>query len=222
MKVLVFDTETTGLPTDYNAPAHESAKWPHIVQLSFLLYDTDQKTVLDYSDYIVRVDPAVEIPPASIAIHKITRERCEQEGLPMPVVLAEFITVLAEADLIIGHNITFDKKMLLAEMYRHQPTAAVLQIFQSVPEFCTMKRTVELCKIPVVNKTTGKTYNKWPTLSELHNTLFQNTPIGTHNAMADVLICLRCYVYLTYKYDIAHDEKVQPVLRSLVADYCIV
>ena len=112
--------------------------------------------------------------------------------------------------------------MLLAEMYRHQPTAAVLQIFQSVPEFCTMKRTIELCKITVINKTTGKPYNKWPTLSELHNTLFQNTPIGTHNAMADVLICLRCYVYLIYKYDIAHDEKVQPVLRSLVADYCIV
>jgi DNA polymerase-3 subunit epsilon len=224
MKVLVFDTETTGLPLDYNAPVHDSSKWPHIVQLSFILYDTEQKTVLNYSDCIIDIDPSVHISPESIAVHHITAERCHREGLPIREVLTELGENVDEADIIVGHNIMFDKRMLMAELHRHNLPNFLYcnKNFQTVPDYCTMKRTTELCKIPVVNKNTGKTYNKWPTLSELHNYLFANTPYGTHDAMADVLICLRCYIQLIYKYDIVHDEKVQPVLRALVADYCTV
>ena len=43
MKVLVFDTETTGLPTERNASITNMEAWPHIVQLSYILYDVDEK-----------------------------------------------------------------------------------------------------------------------------------------------------------------------------------
>ena len=43
MKVLVFDTETTGLPTERNASISDLEVWPHIVQLSYILYDVDEK-----------------------------------------------------------------------------------------------------------------------------------------------------------------------------------
>ena len=32
MKVLVFDTETSGLPTEKNASIYKTNVWPHIVQ----------------------------------------------------------------------------------------------------------------------------------------------------------------------------------------------
>ena len=43
MKVLVFDTETTGLPTERNASISDLKAWPYIVQLSYILYDVDEK-----------------------------------------------------------------------------------------------------------------------------------------------------------------------------------
>ena len=43
MKLLVFDTETTGLPESRTTSILETSKWPHIVQLSWILYDDDTK-----------------------------------------------------------------------------------------------------------------------------------------------------------------------------------
>ena len=55
MKIFVFDTETTGLPSERNASILASNKWPYIVQLSYLIYDTDQAKVLDYVDNIIKL-----------------------------------------------------------------------------------------------------------------------------------------------------------------------
>ncbi len=33
MKVLIFDTETTGLPEGKNPSIMDTCKWPHIVQI---------------------------------------------------------------------------------------------------------------------------------------------------------------------------------------------
>ena len=38
--IAVLDTETTGLPSDYNkCPREHSESWPYIVQFSFVLFD---------------------------------------------------------------------------------------------------------------------------------------------------------------------------------------
>ena len=56
-------------------------------------------------------------------------------------------------------------------------------------EYCTMKGNVNRCNI-LKAKTNGKTYLKYPTLSELHENLFHVKPKNMHNSMIDVLICL--------------------------------
>ena len=38
---LFFDTETTGLPKNYKAPASDLNNWPRLVQLAYHLYDND-------------------------------------------------------------------------------------------------------------------------------------------------------------------------------------
>ena len=40
MKCLVFDVETNGLPKNNRAPLFKTHLWPHIVQFSWLVYDT--------------------------------------------------------------------------------------------------------------------------------------------------------------------------------------
>jgi DNA polymerase-3 subunit alpha len=36
---LIYDTETTGLPKNYNAPLTDSDNWPRLVQLAWQLHD---------------------------------------------------------------------------------------------------------------------------------------------------------------------------------------
>ena len=48
MKILVFDTESTGLP-EKDASIYDFDKWPHIIQISAILYDlsTNQTVIYD-------------------------------------------------------------------------------------------------------------------------------------------------------------------------------
>ena len=201
MKVLVFDTETTGLPAERNASYMETDKWPHIVQLAFILYDTEKKKLLAAHDYIVQLPEGVTISSESQQIHGISSARCRRQGVPVSFVLEEFGECQKAADMMVAHNLSFDKRVILAACRR----VGVRQYFfvgKSVkPEYCTMKRTKD---IPVVVATNSRgEYNKFPTLTELYCHIFDGaSPRGQHDAFADILICLRCYVMLEHSYDI--------------------
>jgi hypothetical protein len=39
--LLFFDTETTGLPKYWKAPVTDTENWPRMVQLAWLLYDSE-------------------------------------------------------------------------------------------------------------------------------------------------------------------------------------
>ena len=70
---------------------------------------------------------------------------------------------------------------------------------------CSDKR--ELCKIERQFKD-GTKYFKYPTLTELHTYLFNKEPSGQHNALNDILICLRCYFYKEYKIDLLNHLEI--------------
>ena len=63
MKLLVIDTETTGLP-QRNASIYKTEQWPYVVQLSFILFDTDSLNIIyKFNEYIN--------PPKILLFHKI-------------------------------------------------------------------------------------------------------------------------------------------------------
>lgn len=221
MKVLVFDTETTGLPASYNQPLSDLSKWPYVIQLSYIVFDTTSKEILDYTDHIIRLADDVAITSESLAIHQITKERSQRDGVPMQYALREFSQAAKDVDIIIGHNIQFDKNMLTVEFQRNKMKNRLYRKDgEPIPEYCTMKQTVNMCKIPFSRASSFKGY-KWPSLSELHAHLFKREPKGTHNAIADVMICLRCYVYIQHGYDITADNDVKIVFRTLYSTYCM-
>lgn len=205
MKVLIFDTETTGLPEGKNPSIMDTCKWPHIVQISYILYDTEKKEIITCKDEIIKIPDTVKISRESENIHGISELQCKRKGILINEALANFNKNLIECDIVIGHNISFDKRLVMVELIR----LGKKQYFSNYGknkknEFCTMKNTVNLCKIETTNKD-GEKYFKYPTLSELHNTLFKTIPKGTHDSMADVLICLRCYIFIVYNYDITKE-----------------
>lgn len=188
MKVLVFDTETTGLPPSKTPTADDSDQWPYIVQLSYLLFDTDSNKITVQHDVILRVPVEIE----NSHIHRITTG-LSKNGFDFKPTFEIFMVCVEACDVIVGHNVLFDVNMMRAECLRHQLT------FNPRKEFyCTMKRSIHVCNL--LNTTTGRL--KYPKLSELHETLFGYTPKNLHNSLVDVMVCFRCYYHLKYDKDI--------------------
>lgn len=182
---LFFDTETTGIPRNCKAPVSDLHNWPRVIQLAFLLADSTGKP-LDSHQCLIRPD-GFTIPPDATRIHGITTEDALARGIPLADALQRFLTALANASLLIAHNIAYDENVLGAEFLR----ARLPNPLPKTKRFCTMDSTTVFVAIP------GK-YGKfkWPTLTELHLKLFGTQPKQAHAALADVHSCAACFFEL--------------------------
>jgi len=205
MKVLVFDTETTGLP-EKGASIYDKAKWPHIIQLSYILYDTSNNSVLIKNNYI-KIDESIIISPESFNIHSISREILDSVGINIVDALKEFNIYLKDCDIVVGHNISFDKRLIFVECFRHNIKQYFTQFNKHEqivkPEFCTMKNTTDFCKLERLSNN-NQVYNKNPKLSELYSLLFpdEQLPADQHKSLIDVAMTLRCYMKYVHSFDI--------------------
>ena len=188
MKILVFDTETTGLPKKRSSSFLNPLDWPHIVQLSYILYDTDKHNILEIYDNIIKLEKNIVIPSFVTNIHKITKEISNELGKNIKEVLTKFKNICYEADLLVGHNINFDKNMILVESMRNNIKPCFVR---NKKIYCTMNNSKNICKI---NNTHNNSF-KPPKLIELYKFYFKDDsePDSLHNSMTDVFITLRCF-----------------------------
>ncbi len=113
---LIFDTETTGLPSNYNAPVTDTDNWPRMVQLAWECHDSTG-TLLYNKCHIIKPENFI-IPQAAEKVHGITTGKAMSEGVELNRVLSEFENDLAGASVVIGHNVSFDLNILGAEFIR--------------------------------------------------------------------------------------------------------
>ena len=183
---LIFDTETTGLPQDYSAPITDLDNWPRLVQLAWQLHDHTGK-LISSGNYIVKPN-GFTIPYNSERIHGISTKMASEQGHDLNFVLDEFNKALSETEFIIGHNISFDEKIMGAEYLRMQVETPLMEM-KSID---TKDEATDYCKIPGGR---GGKY-KWPTLTELHEKLFDKGFDDAHDAAADVEATTRCFLEL--------------------------
>ena len=178
---LFFDTETTGIPDDYNAPITDSTNWPRLVQLSWITTD-EECNLLSQNDYIIYPD-GFTIPSDTAKLHGITTAIAKEKGKPLKKVLKKFMEDFHAAQTIVGHNIAFDKKIVGAELFRLGQS----DIMTKKESICTMEASTNYCKIPSYHG------YKWPRLQELHKKLFGYEFEDEHNSMSDVTATLKCF-----------------------------
>lgn len=180
---LFFDTETTGLPKSWKAPMTDLDNWPRVIQLGMALYDADKKLVQEW-DLIIKPEGFV-IPKDASAVHGITTERAEVEGILLEEAVAQFQDAAKRAKYLIAHNMSFDKNVWGAELLRSGEDFPT-----ELEQLCTMLSTVNFCAIR------GKWGNKWPKLEELHRKLFKKDFEDAHNALGDVRATANCFFEL--------------------------
>jgi DNA polymerase III epsilon subunit-like protein len=178
MKILVFDTETTGLPKDMSLPAIQSPdNWPHLVSISWAVLDSDTNSVMKTHCYIVKPSKWT-IPEEASKIHGITQDKALEFGIPLRDVIEEFNG--EQCDAMVAHNLKFDMNVVL--------NAIIWDL--GIPfrgfakrKFCTMEIGTPMCKIP------GRYGYKYPKLKELYENVLGHPPKTEqlHNALFDTL-----------------------------------
>jgi DNA polymerase III epsilon subunit-like protein len=186
-------------------------------------------------DEIINVPNHIEFTPESVKIHGITRAISTAVGQDMDAVLLSFTRDCEMADVIVAHNIAFDMNMIKAEFYRLLKKSVLNEPLEppntlrgriGLDRFtnmamtktfsCTMRENTDLCDIRVARSDRSE-YKKYPRLSELHAKLFGVVPRKLHNALHDVIICLRCFYKVTYDADIcAHNQSICDMMLEIM------
>lgn len=173
---LIFDTETTGLPQNFNAPLSDSDNWPRMVQIAWQLHD-EEGNLVENQDYIIKPE-GYDIPFNATRIHGISTKIAQEQGRDLKEVLEEFNEVLRKTKVVAGHNIDFDYKIAGAEFYRK----GLENVLEKIPSADTMEHGTDYCKLGG-----GKNGRyKSPKLEELYEKLYGEKFDEAHNAAADV------------------------------------
>ncbi len=194
MRIIVFDTETTGLP-DWRAPSSDPGQ-PHIVQLAWATFGDDGSR-LGSRNRIIRPE-GWTIPAEASAIHRITHELAMDTGLPAAEVIEEFLEERREAVLRVAHNISFDDRMLRIDLLRHGLERDAIEAMEREPKFCTMAEASKIMKMKPTDRmlAAGFTKPKPPKLIEAMQHFFSEGLDGAHDAEVDVIACGRLFFHL--------------------------
>lgn len=177
MKFLILDIETNGIGTF--RPATQTP-----IQVSFQLVNDEGETLIDYSEFIKGVK-AIKWG-GSIGECPWTVDYVNSVGVPISSCIASIKDALDDDTIIVGHNIEFDISALMNT--RHSKTITIAK------QICTMKRSVEFCKIPSKYKYSAY---KWPKLIELANSLdIEVDDSKFHDSVYDVEITKQCFLSL--------------------------
>ncbi len=203
---LIFDTETTGLPRNYNAPLSDSDNWPRVVQIAWQLHDV--KGNLLAANSIIVKPVGFTIPFNAAQVHGISTERALAEGYDLQAVLNEFVEAVKQTKYLCGHNIEFDLSIVGAEFLR----LGMSDYFSGKPVIDTKNDDVtEFCAIPGGR---GGKY-KWPKLEELYVKLFNEGFEEAHNAAFDVQATAKAFFELLKRNIIKVSELPAAELKTL-------
>ncbi|PZR19759.1 MAG: DNA polymerase III subunit alpha [Flavobacterium psychrophilum] len=194
---LIFDTETTGLPKRWDAPISDTDNWPRCIQIAWQLHD-EMGQLIEHQDYMVRPD-GFNIPYDAERIHGISTELATEQGISLAEVLEKFNIALSKSKFIVGQNVGFDVNIMGSEFYRMGVENSMASM--KVLDTCT-EVTAELLRLP--GGRGGKF--KLPTLTELHQYLFNEPFAEAHNATADVEATTRCFLELVKRQIFTKEE----------------
>lgn len=198
--ILVFDTETTGLPAKGAEWDVDFEEFPRIAQLAWVMNGKQHS-------YIIKPE-GWTIPPETTEVHGISQERAEREGVPFAEIVGLFLSDCRKAKLLVAHNIYFDtsiiKAMILFCMGRKYYDENGEDALFKGKRIDTMMKTIKFVGAKYKDGRPGK----YPRLEELYGKLFPGETFPAHDALEDVKALTRCLPPLVERGIIELEQKV--------------
>ena len=171
---LVFDTETTGF----------SSERDRIVSIAWGIFTRENRNVcLAY--YIVRPsDFVIRDGSPATKVHGITQRRALREGVSFGKIVDLFDENIGHISKVVAHNISFDIRMLLAELDREASiySLALKSSLSEMPQVCTLAKARQT--IPEL---------KSKKLADVYRHYYPGKEFKEHDALEDVKACAKCY-----------------------------
>ena len=183
VRAMIFDTETTGMVVRDRPP--EDPGQPDLVQLGMLLVETDDWTPRARHSMLVKLPEGASIEEGAKKAHGISEDDCRSYGVPLMVAGSLFNQLCIQADLIVAHNMAFDRSIMQTALHR---LGGKPDRMKGVRLLCTMEESTELLKLP------GRFNSyKWPSLAEAYKYFAQEELEGAHDALVDSEACLKVF-----------------------------
>jgi len=214
LTILLLDTETNGLPKNRFAPPSEFNAYPAILQLSWAIYRVDglRLTSVQSRDIGIALDPTIPWDTGAAKIHGLSEAEA-RHGTSAYDALTELATALRAVDVVVAHNLAFDKPVIRAAGYR-TGVAELRQLWPvNIKELCTMKATKDLVQLPATAaqaKYADLGPYKAPKLNELYAWLYGHvydiSGATLHSAKSDTHCLAQCITGLLRKGHITVQE----------------
>ena len=199
MKILVFDTETTWF---FDKKDTRLEKQPHIIQFAGILWELKNNSFRELERKDIFFKPPLPIPYGASKVHHIYDVDVKNADT-IENHIEDLMSFIAQANVIVWHNIEYDEEMIKIELLRLQK----LHLYNPNQVICTMKSSVEYCAL----QWNGNRF-KYPKLWELHKKIFWEYFSWAHDAMTDVIATLQCFLELQKLWIVSLEEKREEIM----------
>lgn len=175
MKIVAFDTETTGLIDNRTM---KNDKLPEIIELYACRFDDKTGKIDKELDLLIRPTIAKELSEETLRVTGITDELLTGKK-QFKDHADEIIRFFNQCEAITGHNLSYDTELVEIEMQR----CRVMPTIKWQRLICTVEQTVHMRGIRL-------------SLTALHEYLFGEPFSGAHRAKTDVQAQVRCFLEL--------------------------
>lgn len=200
LRILLLDTETNGLPKNRYAPISEPGIWPAILQLSWTEFTVEGRNLRQEATRNIglALDPSIPWDAGAAAIHGVSEAEARR-GTPAAKALLEFGEALRRCQVVVAHNMSFDKPVIRAAAYAEWLRGGDVALREvwvpGIQELCTMAETRDLVRIPSpYNPASGKF--KVPKLNELYTWLYGHpydiSGASLHSSVSDTHCLEQC------------------------------
>jgi len=118
MKVLLIDTETTGLPKKADQYAFEQ---PWVIQLGAVYFDLREDRIEHTINTLVIPPEGVNFDPRAVAVHGFTEDVVRANGRDGIEVYNELRDLRRRSDIVAAYNLQFDERMIRTSSARMHP-----------------------------------------------------------------------------------------------------
>jgi len=160
---------------DFKKPA-DAAGQPRVCQIGLIFVDKDLVTEREVEHLIKPNGWTLDNEGEAAKVNGLTQEKLEAEGVDIRDILREYGSAIDERRIVVGHNCSFDMKLMRAELR----FAGLPDRYMQTRSLCTMWGSRDIVGIPAKN---GRGF-KIPKLAEACAHFGIEQP-ASHSALAD-------------------------------------